>query len=185
MLSLGKYRNACRVITNLSPYLNEVRSREKIVYLNKEGREFIASDNEIKKSMLFDHMLLANDAFIYFECPRDWRREHVFETSTAAKYSFAIQVNGLSTATQTKKIVADATFSRNGYLHLIEIDNTRMMSDNIKKIKRYAEMWNDIKNKNKLQPVLYFFTVSENRKRKLTAATKNLNARVLTFDEIR
>ncbi|RWR04129.1 replication-relaxation family protein [Siminovitchia fortis] len=184
ILRLGTYRNTCRVINKLSPYLHEVRSREKIVYLNKDGRELIASVNEIKKSMLFDHMLLTNDAYIYFNCPHDWRREYAFESSTDAGYGFAIQVKGLTTAT-TKKLVADAMFSRNGYIYLIEIDNTRHMADNIKKVKRYKEMWTDIQKKSNMQPFLYFITLSESRKRKLQTACKGMRAEVLTFDEIR
>lgn len=184
ILRLGTYRNTCRVINKLSPYLHEVRSREKIVYLNKVGRELIASDKEVKKSILFDHMLLANDAYIYFSCPHDWQTEHVIESHTEAAHYFSIQVKGL-TSTQTKKVIADATFSRNGYLYLIEIDNTRHMADNVKKVKRYKEMWTDIQKKANMQPILYFITVSQNRKRKLQAATKGLRAEVLTFEEIR
>lgn len=184
ILRLGTYRNTCRVINKLSPYLHEVRGREKVVYLNKDGRELIASDKEVKKSILFDHMLLANDAYIYFSCPHDWQTEHVIESHTEATHSFAIQVKGL-TSTQTKKVVADATFSRNGYLYLIEIDNTRHMTDNMKKIKKYKDMWTDIQSKHKKQPFLYFITTSENRKRKLLSACKGIRAEVLTFEEIR
>ena len=184
ILRLGTYRNTCRVINKLSPYLHEVRSREKIVYLNKEGRELIASDKEIKKSILFDHMLLTNDAYIYFDCPHDWRREHVFETVTEADHGFAIQVKGLA-STQTKRVIADATFSRNGYIYLVEIDNTRQMQDNLKKVKRYKEVWSDIQRKTNLQPFLYFITTSDSRKRKLASALKGVRAEVLTFGEIR
>ena len=184
ILRLGTYRNTCRVINNLSTYLHEVRSREKVVYLNKEGRELIASDNEVKKSILFDHMLLTNDAYIYFSCPHDWQREHTFETVTEANHGFAIQVKGLA-STQTKKVIADATFTRNGYIYLIEIDNTRHMQDNFKKVKRYREMWSDIQRKTNLQPFLYFITTSDSRKRKLQTATKGMRAEILTFNEIR
>lgn len=185
ILHLGTYRNTCRVISKLSPYLHEVRSREKIVYLNKDGRDLIASENEVKRSMLFDHMLLANDAYIYFNCPRDWKRECVIEFTKEPEYSFRIQVKGLQSAVEVKKIIPDAVFTRNGYVHLIEIDNTRSMQDNLKKIKAYKELWKDIKEKYKLQPILYFFTVSENRKKKLAAAVKDMRSEVLTFNEIK
>ncbi|GIN74053.1 hypothetical protein J14TS2_45280 [Bacillus sp. J14TS2] len=185
ILKLGTYRNTCRVINQLSTYLNVVRSKEKIVYLNKEGRELIASNNEVKKSILFDHMLLANEAYIYFNCPIDWKREQITEVIKEPEYSFRIQVKGLKQAVESKKIISDSIFTRNGYVHLIEIDNTRQMSDNLKKIKNYESMWDDIKQKYKLQPILYFFTVSENRKRKLARACKSLRAEVLSFSEIK
>lgn len=184
ILQLGTYRNTCRVISQLAPYLHEVRSKEKIVYLNKEGRELIASETEVKKSILFDHMLLANDAYIYLNCPHDWKREQVIEVTKQPAYAFDIQVKGLGMV-EKKRLVSDAVFSRNGYVHLIEIDNIRDMRDNLKKIKVYREMWKDFKEKYQLQPILYFFTVSENRKGKLAAAVKGLRAEVFTFNDIR
>lgn len=185
IFKLGTYRNTCRVINQLSPYLNVVRSKEKIVYLNKDGRELIASNNEIKKSVLFDHMLLANEAYIHFNCPLDWMREVITEVVKEPEYSFGIQVRGLKQAVESKKVISDAIFTRNGYIHLIEIDNTRQMSDNLKKIKKYESMWGDIKQKYKLQPILYFFTVSESRKRKLAAACKNVRVEVFSFKDIK
>lgn len=181
---MGTYRNTCRVISNLGNYLNEVRGKEKIVYLNKDGRELIASINEVKKSILFDHMLLANEAYIYFSCPQTWQREYTFEMTKDPEYAFAIQVNGIK-PTVKKRLVSDAVFTHNGYVHLVEIDNTREMKDNIKKIKTYEDMWDDIQEKYQMQPILYFFTTSESRKRKLNAALKNLNAEVLTFNDIK
>lgn len=183
-MKLGTYRNTCLVISKLSPYLNEVRGREKVVYLNKEGRELIASDNEVKKSLLFEHMLLTNDAYIYFNRPQTWQREYTFESVKEPEYTFAIKVNGMSPKTKTR-LVADAVFAQSGYVHLVEIDNTRDMKDNIKKIKTYIEMWPDIQKKFNMQPKLYFFTTTESRKRKLTNALKGMNAEVWTFGEIK
>jgi hypothetical protein len=162
ILKIGSYRHTCRVISQLETYLHVSRSNQKIVYLNKEGRQLIGSDKEIKKSILIDHMLLANEAFIYFNCPQDWKRECPIEIDQEQDFSFAIQVKGLTVATK-KRIVCDALFKRDGCVHLIEIDNTRSMQDNRKKVEKYKEMWPAIKAQFKMQPKLCIFTKSEKR----------------------
>jgi hypothetical protein len=164
ILRIGTYRHTCRVINQLEKYLHVFRSQQKVVYLNSEGRKLIGSEKEIKKSLLFDHMLLGNDAFIYYNCPPDWKREYSIETEVKDHFNFAIKVEGLSVATK-KKIIPDAVFSANGYIHLVEIDNTRSMQDNRKKIEKYKEMWSEIKNQFGVQPKLCIFTLSEKRKR--------------------
>jgi hypothetical protein len=164
ILRIGTYRHTCRVISQLETYLHVSRSNQKIVYLNKDGRQLIGSEKEVKKSILFDHMLLANDAFIYYNCPVDWKREYAIEIEQEQEFSFAIQVTGLSVATK-KKIVPDAIFKRDGYVYLIEIDNTRTMQDNRKKIEKYKEMWPKITERFGLQPKLGIFTLSEKRKK--------------------
>jgi hypothetical protein len=164
ILRIGTYRHTCRVISQLETYLHVSRSNQKIVYLNKDGRQLIGSDNEVKKSVLFDHMLLANEAFIHYGCPVDWKREYAIEIEQEQEFSFAIQVKGLSVATK-KKIIPDAVFKRDGFIHLIEIDNTRTMQDNRKKIEKYKEMWQKIRKQFGLQPKLCIFTLSEKRRK--------------------
>lgn len=175
ILKLGTYRHTCRVIAALEPYLHISRSQQKIVYLNKEGRQLIGSDKEIKKSILFDHMLLANQAFIHYNCPQDWKREYAIEIAHEPEFSFAIQVKGLSVATK-KKIIPDALFTRNGYVHLIEIDNTRSMQDNRKKIEKYREMWTEIQKQFNVQPKLCIFTLSEKRKKEFSQLCEKLQS---------
>jgi hypothetical protein len=164
ILRIGTYRHTCRVVSKLGPYLHVSRSNQKIVYLNKDGRQLIGSDKEVKKSLLFDHMLLANHAFIHYDCPGDWKREYTIEIEQEQEFSFAIQVSGLTVATK-KKIVPDAVFKRDGYVYLVEIDNTRTMQDNRKKIEKYREMWIKIRDQFGLQPKLCIFTLSEKRKK--------------------
>jgi hypothetical protein len=178
ILKIGTYRHTCRVISKIEPYLHVSRSQQKIVYLNKEGRQFIGSEKEVKKSVLFDHMLLANDAFIYYNCPVDWKREYVIETAQEPDFSFAIQVKGLTVATK-KKIIPDAVFTGNGYVNLIEIDNTRAMQDNRKKIEKYKEMWSEIRKQFNLQPKLCIFTRSEKRKKEFSQLCEKLQYEVL------
>lgn len=178
ILKVGTYRHTCRVIRQLESYLHVSRSREKIVYLNKEGRQLIGSENEIKKSILFGHMLLANQAFIYYGCPADWKREFSIEIDQEPEFSFSIQVKGLSVANK-KKIIPDAVFSRNGYIHLIEIDHTRKMQDNKKKIEKYKEMWPEIRKQFNMQPKLCIFTLSEKRKKEFAQLCGKLQHEVI------
>lgn len=184
---LKSYSNACRVIKQLSPYINETMfDKEKVIYLNKEGRELIGSKKEVKKNMLIEHTLLCNEVFLYFRCPVDWKTEYILETKESAASSFGIQFKGLSLLNK-KKVVSDASFNRNGYLHLVEIDNTRGMADNKKKIETYAEIFPNIKNSKNMFPALYLFTTTEDRKRKLEGWMKQQKIRgeVKTFKEIK
>ncbi|MGV3465255.1 MAG: replication-relaxation family protein [Heyndrickxia sp.] len=180
ILKIGTYRHTCRIISQLEEYLNIDRGRQKVVYLNKIGQQLIDSEKEVKKSVLFDHMLLANDAFIYYNCPADWKREYVIETAQEHEFSFAIQVKGLTVATK-KKIIPDAIFKRDGYVYLIEIDNTRSMQDNRKKIEKYKEMWIEIRKQFNLQPKLSIFTKSEKRKKEFSKLCEKLQHEVVLF----
>lgn len=181
---LKSYRNACRVVRQLRPFIHETfYEKEKVVYLNKEGRELIGSTREVKKNMLMEHTLLCNEAYLYFQCPLDWKTEHVIETKEPVS-ALGIQFQGLSLSNK-KKVVSDAVFARNGYLHLIEIDNKRSMIDNRKKIENYAGVLPELK-KNHV-PSLYIFTTTNERKKKFDKWMKerNIKGEVKTFEEIR
>ncbi|CAM3728583.1 Replication-relaxation [Mesobacillus zeae] len=176
---LKSYRNACRVVRQLEPYTHQSYfDREKIIYLNKEGRALIGSTKEVKKSPLIQHSLLRNDAFVHFNCPMNWRTEHTLEVAHKPLSEFEIMIKGLTL--KSKKVVADAVFERNGYMHIIEIDNTRNMIDNKKKIEAYREILPSLK-----VPILYFFTVNEGRKKKLQEWLYGIRHEILTFEEIR
>ncbi|CAN7407839.1 hypothetical protein LJR015_003996 [Peribacillus frigoritolerans] len=184
---LKSYSNACRVIKQLGPYINETMfNKEKVIYLNKEGRELIGSKKEVKKNMLIEHTLLCNEAYLYFNCPLDWKTEYVIETKETVPSSFGIQFKGMSLSNK-KKVVSDASFSRNGYVHLIEVDNIRGMADNKNKIESYVDIFPEVKNRLGLIPTLFIFTSTEDRRRKFQGWMKqhNLRGDVKTFDEIK
>lgn len=173
---LRSYRNACRVVRELEGFTNQIfYDREKVIYLNKEGRQLIGSAKEVKKSPLLEHTLLRNEAYLYFNCPMDWKTEYTLERAQEPISAIQIKVEGLKL--KQKKVVADAVFTRNNMMYLVEIDNTRNMSDNYKKIELYKEIMPDT-------AVLYFFTVSDNRKRKLQQWAKGMKVEVKTFYEI-
>lgn len=182
ILKLGSYRNTCRVVNQLEEYLHVERGRQKIVYLNKEGRNLIGSSREVKKSALFDHMLLANEVFIHYGCPVTWKREHVITVRQKPVHTFQIQVQGLTIKNEVKLIV-DAIFERNGYSYLIEIDNTLPMTENRKKIKKYLDLWPEIR-KQFQNPRLCIFTKSEKRKKTFQEWIRNVPNEVYCFSEI-
>ena len=152
---LKSYRNACRVVKQLDLFVHETfLNKEKVIYLNKAGRELIGSQKEMKVNSHMEHTLLANEVYLHFGCPLDWKREYVYEEKTKLS---GINFSGLKLA--NKQVVADAVFSRNGYLYFIEIDNVSKMTDNKKKIETYLSM---LKPSHKL----YIFTRTKERKRK-------------------
>lgn len=180
---LKSYRNACYAVKRLERYINVTYiGKEKVLYLNKAGREMIGSTKEVKKTPLIEHSLLRNEVYLYFNCPVDWKTEYPTEMEVKVPSTIEMKIKGLKPISK-KKIVSDAAFIRNGYLHLIEIDNTRNMTDNKKKIDLYAEVIPSIKQ---YVPILLFFTVSEVRKKKLEAWCKGKGFRyqIKTFEEI-
>lgn len=182
ILQPGSYRHTCRLIKQLEEYLHVVRSNQKIVYLNKDGRNLIGSDKEVKKSVMFDHMLLCNQAYVYYNCPLDWKREYAIETTQEPEYSFGIQIKGLNVVNK-QTLIPDALFSRNGYVYLIEIDNTRAMADNRKKIAKYREMWQEIIKYFGMMPKLCIFTLSDQRKREFEQLCTKMPVEIVTFSE--
>lgn len=183
-----KYRNMAQTINrHLKPYINETfYEREKVIYLNKDGRSFIGSDKDPQKPTLIAHTLLRNEVYLHFHCPTDWRNEYTLETEVKQQNNFSIQFSGLK-MNNKRKVVADAMFTRNGYVHLIEVDNARDMSENRKKIDNYAEILPMVRKQFEQTPILYFFTTTEHRKRKFEEWLKGRSIRheVKTFVEIK
>ena len=127
-------------------------------------------------------MLLTNQVFIHYKCPVTWRTEHPIEIEEKNDNTGFIKVVGLKPVIK-KKIVCDAYFERNGYTYLIEVDNTRKMVDNRKKIQKYLEMWSGIREQYQ-NPKLCIFTKSQKRKREFSKLLKNIPNEILTFDEL-
>jgi hypothetical protein len=79
-------------------------------------------------------------------------------------------------------VISDAVFKRNGWIHLIEVDNTQDMRINQKKIESYKDI---IPTLNGDPAILYFFTTTEKRKQKLEEWMKGMRHEVKLFDEIK
>ena len=178
---LKSYRNACKVLKQIEPYTQVTYfNKQKVFYLNKCGRDLIGSEREVKRNQNIEHTLLRNDAYIYLNCPLDWQNEAVIEYEVQQPNDLGIIIKGLSTAVKSK-VVTDAMYRRNGYTHLVEIDNTRQMQDNLKKIKSYAECFKYLDT-----PRLEIFTASLDRKRKFEKwlLEYKLRGEVKTYEEI-
>lgn len=168
--NLKSDRNACRVLKNMEPYLNKVKIRENVYYLNKTGRDMISSQNILNKNMQIEHTIMRNQLYIYFGCPDIW----TVEKKAYVNDKFYLQ--------------SDVLFKTDVW-KFAEIDRMQKMIENEKKIKKYAELkeTNAMQNANKYFPQLVFVTTTEDRRRKLIKLCDNHNLSniVLTIDDIK
>ncbi|MFS0780118.1 hypothetical protein [Bacillus sp. 1P06AnD] len=149
-------------------------------YLNKAGRSLIGSDKEIKRASNIEHSLLRNDAYLYLNCPLDWQSEAVLEYVVEQPRTAGIIVKGMAVATKNK-MVADAVYKRNGYTHIVEIDNVRDMIDNKKKLQSYKDCFRYLDT-----PRLEIFTTTQDRKKKFEKwlLEYKLRGEVLLYSDI-
>ncbi|MGM7719453.1 replication-relaxation family protein [Metabacillus sp. Hm71] len=191
IMDLGCYRNVTRVIKQITEYLNEtyIHSYEikgKVFYLNTSGRKLIGSTNEVKQNQQIVHTLLRNEVFIQYGCPEDWANEVKLEYEVENTNQI-IGLIGSNSIQQNKYIIPDAVFRQNNVLQLVEIDHTRHMVDNQKKLSRYAEAIPQLKKKLNHTPILKIYTTTEDRKKKWKdmCEKKALISEVYTFSEIK
>jgi len=166
----------------IEPYCHVTfHEREKVYYLNKEGRSLINSEKEVKKNQNIEHTLLRNEAYLFLRCPYDWRNEVALEYEVTHPNALGIILKGMNVATKGK-IVCDAMYSRNGYTHIVEIDNKQDMKENHKKIKSYVEVLKHLDT-----PKIEIFTTTLDRKRKFEQWLQDYKIRgdVLIYEEIR
>ncbi|WP_078392060.1 replication-relaxation family protein [Shouchella patagoniensis] len=124
--NLKSDRNACKVLSQMGPYLNSFRDGQNIFYLNKRGAQHIDAKGDARQKISnVRHYLMRTDAYMHFGKPTHWAKEAPF------------RINGLS-------VIPDVTFSLsvlgNKKVYLLEIDNTQKMKVNREKIETYAKM---------------------------------------------
>lgn len=159
---LGTKRNANRVLAEMKEYLHSFLLHENIYYLNKNGLEFIGSEQEpLKKNMQVEHYLMRNDMYIYFDFPSDWKIEK------AIPFTAKVDIGGGIVQTKNRLIKPDAQFKKGGIFHFLEVDNQQKMIENKKKIELYKELTLSVKETYKQTPTIVFYTCSQNRKKKL------------------
>jgi len=162
---LGSYRNACRVLKNLSEYMNIKRLTENVYYLNRKGREYIGSDQKsLTANMQISHILMRNEMLIYMK-PKRWQIEQP-----------VIDGNG-------KVLVKpDALFEMEKWM-FIEIDNTQQLIVNKRKIEKYAEIKrsNILHNSLGYFPQLIFLTKSDKRKERLVKMCREHQVRHMVY----
>jgi hypothetical protein len=145
---------------------------KNVYYLNKKGRDYIGSDNEVSYSLQIDHHLMRNDLYIHFKCPKGWQIERKISFGVIGKEHF---------------IVPDACFSKDGVWNFIEIDRVQKMVKNQEKIKYYSELSPIMEAHYKYKPVIIFYTARSSRKGKFQELCKeaNLNAIIYTQEDLR
>lgn len=155
---LGGDRNAHRILHRMEKdrIISSVRREKKIYYLSNRGKEQIGSNQSSLKRNKINHTLMANDLYIHLGMPNTWKRE--------SKATFNDEV-----------IISDAMYINHGKYVFVEIDNVQTMRTNIDKIKKYERLFNIIYNQQKIKPTLIWYTLSDVRKEKLSAACRKSN----------
>lgn len=172
---LGTDRNAIRVLKEMGDYVHIKRVSENIYYLNQLGREVIGSEKEVKWNNQIDHHLLRNDMYIHFGCPDDWKNEQIIDF----KYKSGLVIKEMT-------IVPDATFSKDGVFHFLEVDRTQSMSENKKKIKQYQLLSPAIEEQFQTKPILVFYTTTDHRKEILAKECQDVGLKhlILTKEDL-
>lgn len=167
--SLGTNRNANRVLSNMSEYLNNFMDKERIFYLNKKGRQITGARKELSKAHQYAHTLMRNDVYIHFNCPKMWQHE------------FTIRFDDV-------KFVADAVFQVGNQQYFLEVDRLQKMNSNFHKLKQYKRfkdtgLWQK-KNDGRFPSVL-FYTVTDSRRFQLLEKTpEHLAIQVVTRKDL-
>ncbi|RUL51117.1 replication-relaxation family protein [Lysinibacillus antri] len=164
---LGTVRNTNRVLSGLSEYLSSFRDGYMTVYyLNSQGRDYVDCDKIRKKGGHIAHILMRNDAWLFYKCPRDWKNE--------VKIS-----NGAIS------VIADAVFTRNGFYHFLEVDHLQTMKENRAKINRYKSLMESLVKQFGYYPTIVWITTTEHRKKQIEGACDGLKTIVYTINDIR
>lgn len=135
----------------------------------------INSNKVMSRNMQVHHILMRNEAYIHFGCPKKWGVE---EPLKDAKGNVLIRPDVIFALPEEGRDV----------FYFLEIDYMQKMVNNKKKVERYGEL----KRSNLLQntlgyfPQLIFVTTSEHRKKKLIQFCREQQLRhiVYTIEEI-
>jgi hypothetical protein len=169
--NLGSDRNACRVLANMKEYLNSFRLEENVFYLNKKGREMVGSTKKVTRTAQVRHILMRNELYLYYGCPKAWNVEK------------EVLINGKA------YIKPDVIFMIDDRLYFAEIDHTQTMSNNKRKIEKYAELkeLGAFQRQYGYFPLLIWLTTNDTKRQLLQKACddKGIETFILTLDEVR
>src|SRR5699024_7321200 len=152
--SLGGDRNAHRILHEMEKdkLISSVRREQKIYFLTGSGKNLIGSTKELKQSHI-DHTLMKNDMYIKLGMPGNWQAEVPIKFNDQEKY-----------------LIPDAMFNVENKLSFIEIDNLQAMQTNDEKIMKYGKLFKAMFRQYKEHHTLIWYTLSEERKKKLEEA---------------
>jgi hypothetical protein len=140
---------------------------KNVYYLNKEGRDWIGSEKEVKWSLQAEHYLMRNEVYIHYGCPKTWEVER--------KVAFTPAVGN------EKYVRPDARFIHEEKWHFLEVDRTQSMGENKKKLENYAEVSPVMKYDLGHKPVIIFYTLKESREKHIKALCQQLNLDCVVF----
>lgn len=164
----GTVRNANYVLRKISDYLTTIREGyQTIYYLNKEGREYVDSEKIRKKGGHVQHIVMRNQYWLHCGCPRDWQNE------------VKILLN------DKPFIIADSKFTRNGFIHFLEVDHLQTMKENKAKIERYKKLTESLVKQFGYYPTLIWVTTTEHRRKQLEELCKGLKSIIYTINDIK
>lgn len=164
---LGKIGNSNRIFRRLSDYLLTIREGyQTIYYLSKEGREYVDCEKIRKKGGHVQHIIIRNQFWLFYGCPRDWKNE----------------VKLLSNGKVI--VIADASFTRNGFKCYLEVDNQQSMKENREKVKRYKVVTEGFYKQFGYYPTIVWVTTTEHRRQQLELACEDLKVKVYTITDI-
>lgn len=161
---LGGDRNANRVLSDMSDYLNTVRLDEKVYYLNALGRDRVGATKVVKSSGQIEHYLMRNALYLAYGCPASWENE--IKLTVAGKVS----------------IIADALFRVGSVYNICEIDRTQKMAENRAKVDKYRELL--ALGVFEKRPKLIWVTTTEYRRKQLAKLCEGLDVRIYVASEL-
>lgn len=169
-VDLGQVRNANRVLSRLCHYLHSYRDGyQTIYYLNAEGRDYVGCDKVRTRSAHVPHILLRNDVWLHFKMPKIWKNE--------------VRVKSNNGGTL---IIPDSMFQVNGLWNFLEVDRKQTMKENLNKIKRYANVWEQLYQQFLYYPTVVWVTESKLRREKLDELCRehHIKAKVYLREEV-
>jgi len=173
ILNLGSYRYTCKLIQELEDYLIVERTKQKKIYLNKRGKEFIGSTTEIAAE---NDYYFENQIYLFFKKPPTWQKN--VEIQVQSKYE-GIEVKGLNVI-QHLNITVPAVFQKGAYLCLVEVDGNRTIQENEERINLYRKVLPHLKQE---KYMLFYFTKTEGRKKRLEEMLEGIVSEVFVLNE--
>lgn len=163
----GTKSNTNRILNRLSDYLHSFRDGyQTIYYLSALGREYVECDKVRKKTNQVQHVILRNQVWLHYKCPKDWKNE--------------VKISDGKTT-----VIADAVFKLNGFIHFLEVDRLQSMKENRKKIERYKALMDSLQRQFFYYPTVVWVTTTEHRRKQLEKACDGLKTIILTIDDIK
>lgn len=154
---LGKDRNATRILKNMEDYINHFREGENIYYLSAEGRKRVGATKARRRSSDAMYYIWRNYIYMKYGCPDTWESD--------------VKIDG---------ITADATFTVNGKLYVVETD--RLPQNNEEKIAKYRELLDN--GAFETTPIFIWVANTEFSKMKLEDALQGLNSEVYLLNDL-